>query len=34
MYAANFTNGYLKTDYKADPPDSGYGMCVQQVRLL
>ncbi|MGE5645715.1 MAG: hypothetical protein ACM336_07980 [Acidobacteriota bacterium] len=33
MYSANFTNGYLKTNYRADPPDSGYGMCVQQVRL-
>jgi hypothetical protein len=33
MYAANFTNGYLHTNYRDDPPGSGYGMCLQQVRL-
>ena len=33
MYAANFTNGYLKTNYAENPPGSGYGMCVQEVEL-
>ena len=33
-YAANFTNGYLKTNYRSDPPGSGYGMCLQEVELL
>ena len=34
MYAANFTNGYLKTGYLSNPPGSRYGMCLQEVRLL
>ncbi|MGA2593761.1 MAG: hypothetical protein ABSH32_27990, partial [Bryobacteraceae bacterium] len=34
MYAANFTNGYLKTGYQSNPPGSRYGMCLQEVRLL
>ena len=34
LYAANFTNGYLKTNYRDDPPGGGYGMCLQQVKLL
>ena len=34
MYAANFTNGYLKTRYRSNPPGSRYGMCLQEVRLL
>lgn len=34
LYAANFTNGYLKTNYSDDPPGGGYGMCLQQVHLL
>ena len=34
LYAANFTNGYLKTNYRDDPPGGGYGMCFQQVRLI
>jgi hypothetical protein len=33
-YAANFTNGYLHTDLAANPPGSGYGMTLQQIRLL
>lgn len=33
-YAANFTNGYLHTNYRSDPPGSGYGMCLQEIRLL
>jgi alpha-L-fucosidase len=33
-YAANFTNGWLGTNLKADPPGSRYGMCLQEVRLL
>ena len=34
MYAANFTNGYLKTRYRSNPPGSRYGMCLQEVKLL
>ncbi len=34
MYAANFTNGYLKTNFKADPPGSGYGMCLQEIKFV
>ena len=34
LYSANFTNGYLKTGYAANPPNSGYGMCLQEFRLL
>jgi len=34
LYAANFTNGYLKTNYRDDPPGGAYGMCLQKVRLL
>jgi hypothetical protein len=33
-YAANFTNGYLHTNYRDDPPGSGYGMCLQEIKLL
>jgi hypothetical protein len=33
LYAANFTNGYLGTQYREDPPGSRYGMCLQQARL-
>jgi hypothetical protein len=33
-YAANFTNGYLHTNYRDDPPGSGYGMTLQEMRLL
>jgi hypothetical protein len=33
-YAANFTNGYLHTNYRANPPGGGYGMTLQQIRLL
>jgi hypothetical protein len=33
-YAANFTNGYLHTNYRDDPPGGGYGMTLQEVRLL
>lgn len=33
-YSANFTNGYLHTNYRADPPGGGYGMTLQEVRLL
>ncbi len=33
-YAANFTNGYMRTRYKALPPGSQYGMCLQEIRLL
>jgi hypothetical protein len=33
-YAANFTNGWLGTRLRANPPGSRYGMCLQEVRLL
>jgi hypothetical protein len=33
-YAANFTNGYLGTRFKPNPPGSGYGMCLHEIRLL
>ena len=35
-YAANFTNGNAswKTNYASNPPGSGYGMVLQEVRLL
>jgi len=34
--AANFTNGNQNwnTNYRSDPPGSGYGMCLQEVELL
>jgi len=34
LYAANFTNGYLKTNLQSNPPGSRYGMCLQEVKLL
>jgi alpha-L-fucosidase len=33
-YAANFTNGWLGTSLKSDPPGSCYAMCLQEVHLL
>jgi hypothetical protein len=33
-YAANFTNGYLHTNYRDNPPGGGYGMTLQEVTLL
>ena len=33
-YAANFTNGYLNTNYASNPPGSRYGMVLQEVKLL
>jgi hypothetical protein len=33
-YSANFTNGYLHTDYKSNPPGGGYWWTLQEVRLL
>lgn len=32
-YSANFTNGWLHTHYRVDPPGSRYGLCLQEVRL-
>jgi hypothetical protein len=32
-YSANFTNHYLGTNWKADPPGSRYAMCLQEVAL-
>jgi hypothetical protein len=32
-YAANFTNGYLHTNYRENPPGSGYGMTLQEIKL-
>ena len=33
-YAANFTNGYLHTNYPDIPPGGGYGMTLQEIKLL
>jgi hypothetical protein len=33
-YSANFTNGYLHTDYKSNPPGGGYWWTLQEVKLL
>ena len=33
-YAANFTNGYLGTHFRPEPPGSRYGLCLQKVKLL
>ena len=33
-YSANFTNGWLHTNYKSNPPGSDYGWTLQEVRLL
>jgi hypothetical protein len=33
-YAANFTNGYLHTHYHDNPPGGGYGMILQEIKLL
>jgi len=32
-YSANFTNHYLGTNWKADPPGSRYAMCLQEIVL-
>ena len=33
-YSANFTNGYLHTDFREDPPGSSYGLTLQEINLL
>lgn len=33
-YASNFTNAYLEPKYKDDPPGGGYGMVLQEFKLL
>ncbi len=33
-YSANFTNGYLGTQWKADPEGSRYSMCLQELTIL
>ena len=33
-YAANFTNGFLHTNYRDIPPGGGYGMTLQEIKLL
>ena len=33
-YAANFTNLYMPTHYRENPPGGGYGMTLQEFRLL
>jgi len=33
-YSANFTNGYLHTHFKSDPPGGGYWWTLQEVKLL
>jgi hypothetical protein len=32
-YSANFTNSWLHTDYRTDPPGSRYSLCLQEVRV-
>jgi hypothetical protein len=32
-YSANFTNGYLHTNYKSNPEGGGYWWTLQEVRL-
>lgn len=32
-YSANFTNGYLGTQWRSDPEGSRYAMCLQEVLL-
>ena len=32
-YSANFTNGYLKTEFAARPEGSRYGMHLAEIRL-
>ncbi len=32
-YSANFTNHYLGTTWKAEPPGSRYAMCLQEIGL-
>jgi hypothetical protein len=34
LYAANFTNIGKQTSLRSDPPLSGYGMCLRQMKLL
>ena len=33
-YAANFTNGYLKTHYGSVPMGGRYGMCLHEIKML
>jgi hypothetical protein len=33
-FATNFTNGYLHTNYRDDPPGGGYAMNLHEIRLL
>ena len=33
-YSANFTDHWLGTSFRSDPPGSRYAMCLQEVRLL
>ncbi|MCX6345553.1 MAG: hypothetical protein NT018_10865 [Armatimonadetes bacterium] len=33
-YSANFTNGYMGTRWKSNPPGSSYAMCLQEIKLL
>jgi len=32
-YSANFTNHYLDTEWRSDPPGSGYALCLQEIVL-
>ena len=34
IYAANFTNGYLHTGYRDNPPGSDHGLVLQKIKLL
>jgi len=33
-YATNFTNGYLRTNYRDEPPAGGSGMNLHEIRFL
>jgi hypothetical protein len=33
-YGANYSNGWNKVFFKSLPEGSGYGMCLQEVRLV
>ena len=33
-YSANFTNGYLGTQWKSDPEGSRYAMCLQELTII
>jgi hypothetical protein len=34
IYSSNFTNGYMHTGFRDDPPGGGYGLNLQEIKLL